>query len=58
MYMIAPEKDRFTSQQVLQHPLFKNANNIPLSALDFDTKFFIDYYKGSTIKKVSLLYIA
>ena len=58
MHMIAPENERFTAQQVLQHPWFKNASIVPLSALDFDTKFFIDYYKGSTLKKVSLLYIA
>ena len=58
LHMIAPEKERFTARQVLEHPWFKNASDTPLSALNFDPAFFIDYVKGSEIKKISLLFIA
>ena len=57
-HMIAPENERYTAKQVLKHPWFKNASNVPLSALNFDTAYFIDYFRGSTLKKMSLLYIA
>ena len=57
-HMIAPENERYTAEQVLKHPWFKNASNVPLSALNFDTAYFIDYFRGSTLKKMSLLYIA
>ena len=57
-HMIAPENERYTAEQVLNHPWFKNASNVPLSALNFDTAYFIDYFRGSTLKKMSLLYIA
>ena len=58
IHMIAPENQRYTAKQVLEHPWFKNASNVPLSALNFDTAYFIDYFRGSTLKKMSLLYIA
>ena len=57
-HMIAPENERYTARQVLDHPWFKNASNIPLSSLDFKPTFFIDYLKGSQLKKMSLLFIA
>ena len=57
-HMIAPEDVRYTAKQVLQHSWFKNASNVPLSATNFDTTFFIDYVRGSQLKKMSLLYIA
>ena len=56
--MIAPEKDRYTARQVLDHPWFKNASSIPLSALNFDPNAFKEYYWGSAMKKASLLFIA
>ena len=57
-HMITPENQRYTARQVLDHPWFKNASNIPLTALNFNPTLFIDYYKGSAIKKMSLLFIA
>ena len=57
-HMIAPEKERYTARQVLDHPWFKNASNEPLSALNFNAAFFVDYLKGSQLKKMSLLFIA
>ena len=57
-HMIAPEKERYTARQVLDHPWFKNASNEPLSILNFNAAFFIDYLKGSQLKKMSLLFIA
>ena len=58
MNMIAPEKERYTAKQVLAHPWFSNASTTPLSDLNFDSSFFIDYVRGSRLKKVSLLFIA
>ena len=58
MNMIAPEKERYTAKQVLAHPWFSNASSTPLSDLNFDSSFFIDYVRGSRLKKVSLLFIA
>ena len=57
-HMIAPENVRYTAKQVLAHPWFKNATDVPLSSLNFDFDFFKDYVKGSEIKKISLLFIA
>ena len=57
-HMIAPENLRYTAKEVLAHPWFKNASDVPLSSLNFDSEFFIDYVKGSEIKKISLLFIA
>ena len=57
-HMLAPEKERYTAKQVLEHPWFKNASNVPLSATNFDISFFKDYIQGSAIKKVTLLFIA
>jgi len=57
-HMLAPEKERYTAEQVIAHPWFKNASNTPLADLNFDPKFFYDYVTGSGIKKISLLFIA
>ena len=58
LHMIAPEKERYNAKQVLAHPWFKNASDVPLSTLNFDPAFFIDYVRGSELKKIALLYIA
>jgi calcium-dependent protein kinase len=57
-HMLAPEKERYTAKQVLEHPWFKNASNVPLSATNFNVSFFKDYIQSCTLKKVSLLFIA
>jgi calcium-dependent protein kinase len=57
-HMIAPENERYTSAQVLQHPWFNNSLTEPLSALNFDINFFINFVKSSELKKMALLYIA
>ena len=57
-HMIAPENVRYTAKEVLAHPWFKNASDVPISSLNFNSEFFIDYVKGSEIKKISLLFIA
>ena len=57
-HMIVPEKERYTAEQVLAHPWFKNASNAPISSLNFDSSFFIDFIHGSQVKKMSLLFIA
>jgi calcium-dependent protein kinase len=58
LHMLAPEKERYTAKQVINHPWFKNASNIPLTDLNFDSNFFENYLHGSPLKKVSLLFIA
>ena len=57
-HMIAPENVRYTAKEVLAHPWFKNASDVPISSLNFNSEFFVDYVKGSEIKKISLLFIA
>jgi len=57
-HMMAPENERYTARQVLDHPWFKNAKTTPLSSLNFDPAFFVDYVKGCELKKISLLFIA
>ena len=57
-HMLAPEKERYTAKQVLEHPWFKNASDTPLSATNFDINFFKDYVQGCALKKVSLMFIA
>ena len=57
-HMIAPEPQRYTAKQVIDHPWFKNASTVPISATNFNTAFFIDYVRGSQLKRMSLLYIA
>ena len=58
IHMMAPENERYTAKQVLEHPWFKNATSIPLSSLNFNPDLFIDYVKGPQIKKISLSFIA
>ena len=57
-HMIAPENERYNARQVLDHPWFKNANNINLVNLNFDPIFFKDYVHSTFIKKITLLFIA
>ena len=57
-HMIAPESERFSARQVLEHPWFEKAPTTPLSQLNFDSNFFKDFYRGSALKKMSLLFIA
>jgi calcium-dependent protein kinase len=57
-HMLAPEKSRYTAAKVLNHPWFKNASDTPLTALSFNTNFFVDYIQGSNMKKMALMYIA
>ena len=58
-HMIVPEKDRYTAEQVLKHPWFKNASNVPLSAIEFNNNnLFMNFVKGSFIKKMGLMFIA
>ena len=57
-HMICPEKERYTARQVIEHPWFVNAPDIPLSELNFDSTVFKEYYRGSSMKKITLLFIA
>ena len=57
-HMLAPEKDRYTAEQVLNHPWFRKANNEPLTSLNFDTNVFLGYIQSSRMKKMALMYIA
>ena len=58
-HMLTPEKDRFTAEQVLNHDWFKNASDVPLSAIEFNDKnLFMNFVNGSFIKKMGLMFIA
>ena len=57
--MLVPESERYTAEQVLAHPWFKNANDVPLSAIEFNDKnMFMNFVNGSFIKKMGLMFIA
>ena len=53
-HMLVPEKERYTSKQVLKHLWFKNANNSPLPYFNFNITFFKEYNEGSALKKIIL----
>ena len=57
-HMLAPEKNRYNAERVLQHPWFKNANSTPITCLQFNINYFLDYIQGSSIKKMALMFIA
>ena len=57
-HMLVPEKERYTAEDVLKHPWFKNADNKNLSELEFDTKLFMNFKNTTEMKKISLMFIA
>ena len=58
-HMIVPENERYTAEQVLNHPWFKNASDVPLSSIEFnDQNLFMNFVNGSFIKKMGLMFIA
>ena len=58
-HMLVPEKERYTASQVLEHCWFKNAKDIPLSDIEFNNQNpFMNFVKGSVIKKMGLMFIA
>ena len=58
-HMLVPESERYTAEQVLAHPWFKNASDVPLSAIEFNDKnMFMNFVNGSFIKKMGLMFIA
>jgi len=58
-HMIVPENERYTAEQVLAHPWFKNASDVPLSSIEFnDQNLFMNFVNGSFIKKMGLMFIA
>ena len=58
-HMLVPEKERYTASQVLEHNWFKNAKDVPLSDIEFNDKnLFMNFVKGSFIKKMGLMFIA
>ena len=57
-HMICPENERYSAENVLRHPWFKNASSKPLSDFEFDPQYFNAYINSSLLKKMSLLFIA
>ena len=58
-HMLVPEKERFNAEQVLAHKWFQNANEAPLSEIDFNAhNLFMNFVNGSMIKKMGLMFIA
>ena len=57
-HMLVPEKERYTAEDVLKHPWFKNADNKNLSELEFDAKLFMNFKNTTEMKKISLMFIA
>ena len=58
-HMLVPEKERFNAEQVLAHKWFQNANEGPLSEIEFNAhNLFMNFVNGSMIKKMGLMFIA
>ena len=57
-HMICSEKERYNAKEVLNHPWFNNAPNVPLTDLNFDPKYLYKYKQHNLLKKISLLFIA
>ena len=58
-HMLVPEKERFNAEQVLAHKWFQNANEAPLSEIEFNAhNLFMNFVNGSMIKKMGLMFIA
>ena len=56
-HMIAPENERYTARQVMEHP-WMNSTGENLNNLNFDPSFLIEYARSNPFKKMTLLFIA
>ena len=56
-HMIAPENERYTARQVMEHPWMKSTQE-NLVNLNFDPSFLVDYARSNPFKKMTLLFIA
>ena len=56
-HMIAPENERYTARQVMEHPWMKVTQE-NLVNLNFDPSFLVDYARSNPFKKMTLLFIA
>ena len=57
-HMIAPEKERYSAKQVLEHKWFDKVKNAKLKELNFDGSFLKEYKNSNHLKKLVLLFIA
>ena len=56
-HMIAPESERYTARQVMDHPWMKVTGE-NLTNINFDPSFLVDYARSNPFKKMTLLFIA
>ena len=58
-HMLVPEAQRYTAEQVLAHKWFKNAPDVPLSDIQFNSSnLFKNFVNSSLIKKMALMFIS
>ena len=57
-HMIAPEKERYSAKEVLEHKWFDKVKTAKLKELNFDGSFLKEYINSNHLKKLVLLYIA
>ena len=57
-HMIAPEKERYSAKQVLEHKWFDKVETAKLKELNFDGSFLKEYKNSNHLKKLVLLFIA
>ena len=57
-HMIAPEKERYSAKEVLEHKWFEKVKTAKLKELNFDGSFLKEYINSNHLKKLVLLYIA
>ena len=57
-HMLTSEDKRYSSEEVLSHPWFKNAEKITLAELDFDVNFLLNYKDRDIFQKITLSCLA
>ena len=56
--MLAPEEQRYSATQVLQHRWFQIVKEKKLEKIHFNISFLKEYNNANKLKKMVLLYIA
>ena len=56
--MLTPENERYSANQVMEHPWFKIVKEKKFEKLNFNSQYFKEYNKSNQLKKLVFYYIA
>ena len=57
-HMLTPENERYSANQVMEHPWFKIVKEKKFEKLNFNSQYFKEYNKSNQLKKLVFYYIA